>query len=77
MYKSFQRSTQASQFTDYSYDDATVAWIDILNVRNKPHAEVTATMRKVLDLAAEATSTGPIFEDGVYVGTPNSEEVFI
>lgn len=72
MYKSFQRSTQASQFTDYSYDDATVAWIDILNVRSKPHSEITSIMRRVLDLAAEATSTGPIFDDGVYVGTPNS-----
>lgn len=72
MYKSFQRSTQASQFTDYSYDDATIAWIDILNVRNKKHAEITNVMRRVLDLAAEATSTGPIFDDGVYVGTPNS-----
>lgn len=72
MYKSFQRSTETSQFLDYTYDDATIAWIDILNVRKKPHSEVTAIMRKVLDLAAEATSTGPIFEDGVYVGTPNS-----
>lgn len=72
MYKSFQRSTQASKFTDYSYDDATIAWIDILNVRNKKHAEITAVMRRVLDLAAEATSTGLIFEDDVYVGTPNS-----
>ncbi len=72
MYDKFERSSEASVFKNYSYSDATLAWIDILNVRTKSHDEISKIMRKVLDLAAEATSTGPIFNDGVYFGTPNS-----
>ena len=72
MYDKFQRSTEASVFKDYSYEDATIAWIDILNVSTKSHNEITKIMRKVLDIAAEATSTGPISTDGMYYGTPNS-----
>lgn len=70
-YEKFERSVEKSEFQDYSLSDGTIAWIDILGVRSLPHEEISKTMRKVLDIAAEATSTGGIWNDGVLVGTPN------
>lgn len=73
-YDKFERSSEKSVFQDYTLVDGTIAWIDILGVRELPHSQLSKTMRIVLDTAAEATSTGPIFEtnkEGLLIGTPN------
>ena len=70
-YDSYQRSTAVAPFDDYSLDNGMIAWIDILGVRSATHQQIVTAVKKVLDLAAEFSATGPIV-NGVMYGTPQS-----
>lgn len=71
-YERYERSTAPAPFDDYTLDNGMIAWIDILGVRSANHQQIVDAVRKVLALAAEYSATGPIFEDGVFAGTPQS-----
>lgn len=71
-YDRYERSTEPAPFDDYSLEDGMIAWIDLLGVRSATHNEIVAAVKKVLELAAEFSSTGAIWEDGTMVGTPQS-----
>lgn len=75
-YGRYERSTSPAPFDDYTLENGMVAWIDILGVRSASHQEIVSAVKKVLELAAEFSATGPIFDDGVFVGTPQSAMQF-
>lgn len=82
-YDRFFRSGTSPSFDRFNRDDAFIAWIDLLGVRNMNHAQIISAVKQALEVAAECSSTGPILNLGgtppekVMVGTPQSAVQYV
>lgn len=75
-YSNYVRSITPGNFDTYDKPDISVCWMDLLGVRGMSHAQIVSVVTKALDLAAEATCTGPIHANGNLIGTPNNAAQF-
>ena len=71
-YTQFIRSTAPAPFIQYDKPDIAICWMDLLGVRQMPHAQITAAVDIALNSAAEASSNGGVTGNGILIGTPNS-----
>lgn len=75
-YQQYIRSVTPGTFDVFDNPDFSVCWIDLLGVRSMPHTQIVSTVSTALDLATQATSTGPVDQNGNLIGTPNNAGQF-
>lgn len=75
-YKKFIRSKEPHTFQEFEKPDVAICWIDLLGVSEFNHEQITLAVQAALESGVEGSCTGPIFEDGILVGNPNSATQF-
>jgi len=68
----FERSSEKDKFEDFESDEAMVVWLDLLGTVGLSRAGLKARIDDLVAKIKEISATGPIFDDGTFVGTPNS-----
>lgn len=71
-YDSFERSAAPDGFEDFNADDALVVWLDLLGTSNLSHEVLGARIKALIEKIKEVSATGPVFDDGAFIGTPNT-----